>query len=71
VGGNIVGMTTSQVTCPCGALYERTEFNAAPREADSFVCAICGVTLELFTKPKAPSYRLISGPPRMPQNELK
>jgi transcription initiation factor IIE alpha subunit len=41
-------MTTSQVMCPCGALYERTEFNAAPREADSFVCSICGETLEHF-----------------------
>jgi hypothetical protein len=26
-------MTTSQVICQCGALYERTEFNAAPRES--------------------------------------
>jgi transposase-like protein len=59
-------MTTSQVSCPCGALYERTEFNAAPRENDRFVCAVCGETLELFTEIKAPTYRLISGPLRMP-----
>ena len=51
-------MTTSQVTCPCGALYERTEFNAAPRETDSFICTICGEILEVFAKTKAPSYRI-------------
>jgi hypothetical protein len=60
-------MTTSQVLCPCGALYERTEFNAAPRETDHFDCAICGATLERFTEEKAPSYRLISGPIRKPE----
>jgi len=59
-------MTTSQVSCPCGALYERTEFNAAPRENDRFVCAVCGETLEVFTETNAPNYRLISGPLRMP-----
>jgi hypothetical protein len=69
-GGNVMrpaayaGMTTSQVTCPCGALYERTEFNAAVPETDRFDCQICDETLERFTKPKTPSYRLIVGPVR-------
>jgi transcription initiation factor IIE alpha subunit len=62
-------MTTSQVTCPCGALYERTEFNAAPRVTDGFVCSICGTTLEVFTNAKAPTYRLVSGPVRQPSSE--
>ena len=35
-------MTTSQVKCPCGAIYERTEFSAAPRETYGFDCAVCG-----------------------------
>jgi hypothetical protein len=56
------GMTTSQVTCKCGALYERTEFHSAPREADSFVCSACGHILKMFSDVKAPRYRLISGP---------
>lgn len=63
------GMTTSQVTCPCGALYERTEFNALPRSTDGFVCSICGETLEIFTKATAPTYRLISEPIRQPSSE--
>jgi hypothetical protein len=61
------GMTTSQVTCKCGALYERTEFHSAPREADSFVCPACGHTLEIFGDVKARRYRLISGPERKPE----
>jgi hypothetical protein len=60
-------MTTSQVKCPCGAIYERTEISAAPRETYGFDCAVCGKTLELFTTTKAPNYRLISGPVRMPE----
>jgi hypothetical protein len=52
---------------PVRCLYERTEFNAAPREADDFVCPACGHTLEIFTSAKAPHYRLISGPPRKPE----
>jgi hypothetical protein len=63
----MVWMTTSQVKCPCGAIYERTEFSAAPRETYGFDCAVCGKTLELFTTTKAPNYRLISGPVRMPE----
>ena len=57
-------MSTSQVTCKCGALYERTEFNAAPRTADSFSCTVGGHTLEVFTGTSAPTFRLISGPIR-------
>ncbi|MEH2478798.1 transposase-like protein [Nitrobacteraceae bacterium AZCC 2146] len=57
-------MSTSQVTCKCGALYERTEFNAAPRAADRFSCTVCEHTLEVFTGTSAPTYRLISGPLR-------
>jgi len=57
-------MTTSQITCSCGALYERTEVNAAPRERDAFECSICGEKLEEFTETKAPSFRLIMGPIR-------
>jgi hypothetical protein len=63
-------MKTSQVTCKCGALYERTEFHAAPREADRFVCSACGHTLEVFTAANAPRYRLISGPPREPETTI-
>jgi hypothetical protein len=44
----MVWMTTSQVICQCGALYERTEFHKAPR-ADSFICTGCGHTLEVFS----------------------
>jgi hypothetical protein len=59
-------MTTSQITCPCGARYERTEFNPAPRASDRFACAVCGETLEVFSETKVPTYRLISGPLRIP-----
>jgi hypothetical protein len=60
-------MATSQVLCPCGALYERTEFNTAPPKTDQFDCTICGATLERFTETKGPSYRLISGPILKPE----
>ena len=63
----IVQMTTSQVICQCGALYERTEFNAEPRQSDEFVCPACGHTLEIYTSAKAPHYRLISVPPQKPE----
>jgi len=59
-------MTTSHVICECGALYERTEFHSAPREADSFVCPACGHTLEIFSDTKVPRFRLISNPPQKP-----
>jgi hypothetical protein len=65
--GGLSQMTTSQVTCACGALYERTEFHSAPREADSFVCPSCGHTLETFSGVEAPRYRLISAPLRKPE----
>ncbi len=60
-------MTTSQITCPCGARYERTEFNPAPRAGDTALpVAVCGETLEVFSETKVPTYRLISGPLRIP-----
>jgi hypothetical protein len=61
-------MATSQVTCQCGALYERTEFHSAPREADGFACLSCGHTLETFSAVEAPRYRLISAPLRKPDS---
>ena len=61
-------MTTSHVICQCGALYERTEFDSARREADSFVCPVCGHTLEIFSDTQAARYRLISNPPQKPKN---
>jgi hypothetical protein len=64
---SMVWTTTSQVTCPCGAIYERTEFNAAARETDGFKCTVYGKTLELFTTKNTPSYRLISAPLQKPQ----
>jgi hypothetical protein len=64
----MVWMTTSQVICQCGALYERTEFHKAPRAADSFICPGCGHTLEVFSDVKAARYRLISGPPQKPES---
>jgi transposase-like protein len=63
-------MSTSQVVCPCGALYERTELIAGLRETDRFACAVCGETLEIFTTTQVPSYRLIAGPIRIPKAGL-
>jgi len=59
--------STSQVTCPCGAIYERTELNAAPRETYGFDCTVCGKTLELFTAANTPNYRLVSAPLQKPE----
>ena len=65
--------TTSQVTCKCDALYERTEFHSAPREADSFVCPACGHTLALqlsLFEVSALSFRLVGSAPERPCDDV-
>lgn len=57
-------MAISQVICECGAIYQRTDREI--RTTDGFSCAVCGHSLERFAQVKAPSYRLIVGPIRMP-----
>ena len=37
-----------QVTCDCGAVYERTEEKLTFRDSDSFQCSRCGNTLEIL-----------------------
>jgi len=53
--------------CKCGAIYRRTESMADGREIDSFECAVCGETIESWNTAWVPTYRLVAGPVRMPE----
>jgi hypothetical protein len=55
--------------CKCGAIYRRTESMASGREIDSFECAVCGVTMERWNSAWVPSYRLVAGPVREPEQD--
>jgi hypothetical protein len=50
----------------CGAVYRRTEALAVAREIDSFVCAVCGATMESWNTAWVPTYRLVAGPVKKP-----
>ena len=52
-----------QVSCECGAIYERTEDKLIFRDIDSFECRFCGRTLESWSGSRIPVFRLISEPP--------
>jgi predicted SprT family Zn-dependent metalloprotease len=58
---------TDNRSCTCGAVYRRVEATAAAREIGSYVCAVCGATLESWNTAWVPSYRLIVGPIRKPE----
>ena len=60
------GMSATNRTCTCGAVYCRTEALAASREMESFECSACGVTMESWNSAWVPRYRLIVGPVRKP-----
>ena len=51
-----------QVTCKCGAVYERTEERLTCRDSDHFVCRCCGETLESWSGSRIPVFRLIKEP---------
>jgi hypothetical protein len=59
-------MSGGNRTCACGAVYRRTESLAATREIDSFECAICGTTMESWNTAWVPSFRLVVGPIKKP-----
>jgi hypothetical protein len=54
-------------SCQCGAVYRRTETMAKSRVIASFECAVCGSTLESWNMAWVPTYRLIAGPVRLPE----
>lgn len=56
------------VTCVCGRVYEKTEFQAQSRERGSFRCN-CGAELDWWNSARVPFYRLISAniPERAPK----
>jgi hypothetical protein len=55
-------------TCPCGAVYRRTESMAKSREIDSFECTVCGETTESWNTAWVLAYRLIGGPVQLPSD---
>jgi len=57
-------MDQTHRSCPCGAVYHRTEGMAPARQCSSFECAVCGQTLESWNTAWVPTYRLIAGPVR-------
>src|ERR1700730_987196 len=48
-GFELALMAPSNVSCRCGATYERTEFHSAPRKLNRFDSHACGHTLEIFS----------------------
>ena len=52
-----------QVSCECGAIYERTEDKLTFRDIDFFECCFCGRTLERWSGSRIPIFRLICEPP--------
>ncbi len=60
-------MTDRHRTRLCGAVDQRTEAMAPGRQMDSFQCTVCNATLETWNTTWVPTYRLISGPVRMPE----
>jgi len=50
------------VTCECGAVYERTEQKVIFRDKDSVNCQECGRELESWNGSRIPVYRLIRRP---------
>jgi len=55
-------------SCYCRAVYHRTQIIAVSCETSSFVCELCGTTLESWNSSWVPRYRLIAGPIRMPND---
>jgi hypothetical protein len=51
-----------QVTCDCGAIYERTEEKLTFRDKDTYECLYCGVTLESWSGSCIPIFRPIKAP---------
>jgi hypothetical protein len=60
-------MTSANRTCVCGAVYRRTESLALTREIASFACAVCGATMESWNTAWVPTYRLVAGPTKKPE----
>lgn len=58
---------TNHRACTCGAVYSRSESMALSRQISSFECAVCGATMESWNTAWVPSYRLIVGPIRKPE----
>jgi hypothetical protein len=46
-----------EVTCVCGAVYERTEEKLTFRDSDSFECRCCDNTLESWSGSRIPVFR--------------
>jgi hypothetical protein len=59
-------MALGNRTCKCGAIYRRTEAVIEAREINSYECVVCGVTLESWNSAYVPTYRLVVGPVRPP-----
>ena len=51
-----------QVTCQCGAVYERTEQKVIFRDQDRFRCHICGWEIESWNDSRIPIYKLVKRP---------
>jgi hypothetical protein len=54
----------TEVTCDCGAVYERTGYTTPFRDRDSFECECCGRTLERWNGTTIAEFRLTSRPER-------
>lgn len=51
-----------QVTCECGAVYERGNLKLPLRDKDSYDCVVCGKELDRWNGSNIPTFKLIKRP---------
>ncbi|MCE4226579.1 hypothetical protein HCU64_22815 [Methylobacterium sp. C25] len=59
-------MSTTQIKCKCGALYQRVEDEQPLEEKGSFECGLCGKEIERWSSTHWPSFVLIEKPGASP-----
>jgi predicted SprT family Zn-dependent metalloprotease len=52
----------NEVTCQCGAVYDRTERSVMMRDKDRYQCDVCGVTLESWNGGCIINFKLLKRP---------
>jgi hypothetical protein len=60
-----------QVTCGCGAIYQRTEIEIPYRDNGSYACRYCSAVMEDWLGNTLPHFLLLKEPPKSVLPESK